>query len=157
MPPRALFSPMAPLKSCLVLPSRLPPPPPEQLKMGRWAPLSAGLLSWKWQNFSLCCFDDIVNKFKFYIMDLIHGEASKLRDFQLEGTLRTTGICYTQFQFSPKFAFCKPYPTPTKGKEKRNPAFPRSKVSGNGTSLIEPLVSSPAPVVGRPVLGAPAR
>lgn len=71
MPPWVLFSPTAPLKSCLVLPSQLPPPPLEQLKMGRWALLSAGLLSWKWQNFSLYCFDDLVSKFKFYITDLI--------------------------------------------------------------------------------------
>lgn len=99
---------------------------------------------------SVSKFDDTVSKFQLYMVDLIHCYTSRLSDFQLEGTLRTTGIWYTQFQFSPEFAFCKLYPTPHQKEKKGKIQLSHgSKVSGNGTSFILPLVSSPMPGVGQ--------
>lgn len=105
---------------------------------------------------SVSKFDDTVSKFQLYMVDLIHCYTSRLSDFQLEGTLRTTGIWYTQFQFSPEFAFCKLYPTPHQKEKKRKIQLSH----GSKVLEMEPLLSCllflpPCQVWGRLVLGAP--
>lgn len=86
MPPRTAAPPRpaAPPEVCSPFAAR--PPSPVAAENGTPDSLSAGLLSWKWQNFSLCCFpiatspystslskcDDTTRKFKVHIMDLNH-------------------------------------------------------------------------------------